>query len=82
MRGLLPQNLGAIDRLQAFAEARGIKLAQLAIAWLAGNPIVGSVIAGATSAEQVVQNAAAGVITLSAADRAEIEAIAPWPVQG
>jgi aryl-alcohol dehydrogenase-like predicted oxidoreductase len=40
-----------------------IKLAQLAIAWLAGNPIVGSVIAGATSAEQVVQNAAAAVPT-------------------
>ena len=81
-KGSLPQNLGAIDRLQAFAEARGIKLAQLAIAWLAGNPIVGSVIAGATSAEQVVQNAAAGGITLSAADRAEIEVSAPGPVQG
>jgi aryl-alcohol dehydrogenase-like predicted oxidoreductase len=36
-KGFLPQNLGAIDRLQAFAEARGIKLAQMAIAWLAGN---------------------------------------------
>jgi aryl-alcohol dehydrogenase-like predicted oxidoreductase len=81
-KGSLPQNLGAIDRLQAFAEARGIKLAQLALAWLAGNPIVGSVIAGATSAEQVVQNAMAGDIKLSAADRAEIEAIAPRPVQG
>jgi hypothetical protein len=39
---------------------RGIKLAQLAIAWLAGNPIVGSVIAGATSAEQVVQKRGGG----------------------
>jgi hypothetical protein len=29
-----------------------------------------------------VQNAAAGDIKLSATDRAEIEAIAPWPVQG
>jgi aryl-alcohol dehydrogenase-like predicted oxidoreductase len=78
-KGSLPQNLGVIDRLQAFAEARGIKLAQLALAWLAGNPIVGSVIAGATSAEQVVQNAVAGDIELSATDRAEIEAIAPGP---
>jgi len=40
------------------------------------------VIAGATSAEQVVQNAAAGDITLSAAERAEIEVSAPGPVQG
>ena len=82
IKGFLPKNLEAIDRLQAIADGRGIKLAQLAIAWLAGNPIVGSVIAGATSAEQVVQNAAAGGITLSAADRAEIEVIAPGPVQG
>lgn len=82
MKGAMPQNLGGIDRLQAFAEARGIKLAQLALAWLAGNPIVGSVIAGATSAEQVVQNAVAGDIKLSATDRAEIEAIAPGPSKG
>src|ERR1700688_3978031 len=34
MKGSLPQNLGAVDRLQAFAEARGMKLAQLALAWL------------------------------------------------
>jgi aryl-alcohol dehydrogenase-like predicted oxidoreductase len=82
MKASLPQNLGAIDRLQAIADGRGIKLAQLAIAWLAGNPIVGSVIAGATSAEQVVQNAAAGGITLSASERAEIEVSAPGPIQG
>jgi aryl-alcohol dehydrogenase-like predicted oxidoreductase len=82
MKGAMPQNLAAVDRLHAFADGRGIKLAQLALAWLAGNPIVGSVIAGATSAEQVTQNAAAGDIKLSAADRAEIEAIAPGPVQG
>jgi aryl-alcohol dehydrogenase-like predicted oxidoreductase len=37
-----------------------------------GSPVV---VGGATSAEQVVQNAAAGSITLSAADRAEIEPI-------
>jgi aryl-alcohol dehydrogenase-like predicted oxidoreductase len=80
MKGAMPQDLAAVERLQAFADARGIKLAQLALAWLAENPIVGSVIAGATSPEQVMQNAAAGDIKLSAADRAEIEAIAPGPV--
>jgi aryl-alcohol dehydrogenase-like predicted oxidoreductase len=78
-KGFLPKNPEAIDRLQAIADGRGIELAQLALAWLAGNPIVGSVIAGATSAEQVVQNAAAGDIKLGATDRAEIEAIAPGP---
>jgi aryl-alcohol dehydrogenase-like predicted oxidoreductase len=82
IKSFLPENLAAIDRLQAIADARGIKLVQLAVAWLAGNPIVGSVIAGATSAEQVAQNAAAGDIKLSAADRAEIEVSAPGPGDG
>ncbi len=44
-----------------------------------GSPVV---IGGATSAEQVVQNAVAGGITLSAADCAEIEVIAPGPSKG
>jgi hypothetical protein len=39
-----------------------------------GSPVV---VGGTTSAEQVVQNAAPGSITLSAADRAEIEVSAP-----
>ncbi len=42
-----------------------------------GSPVV---VGGATSAEQVVQNAAADSITLSTADRAEIEVSAPGPV--
>jgi aryl-alcohol dehydrogenase-like predicted oxidoreductase len=43
-----------------------------------GSPVVKG---GARSAEQVVQNAAACGIALSAADRAEIEVSAPGPVQ-
>jgi aryl-alcohol dehydrogenase-like predicted oxidoreductase len=42
-----------------------------------GSPVV---VGGATSAKQVVQNVAAGGITLSAADPAEIEVSAPGPV--
>jgi aryl-alcohol dehydrogenase-like predicted oxidoreductase len=79
IKSMLPRNVDAIDRLQAFADERGIKLAQLALAWLAANPIVGSVIAGATSAEQVAENAAAADITLTAAELAEIDTIAPGP---
>ena len=40
------------------------------------------VVGGAPSAEQVVQIAAAGGLTLSAADRAEIEVSAPGPSIG
>ena len=79
IKDYLPKNLDAVDRLHDFAEARGIPLAVLALAWLTGNPIVASVIAGATSPEQVAENARAGEIRLSAADRAEIDKIAPGP---
>ena len=71
--------LSAVQNLVPIAKEAGLTLAQLALAWLAGNPIVGSVIAGATSAEQVAQNAFAGDIKLSSADLAEIDACAPGP---
>jgi 1-deoxyxylulose-5-phosphate synthase len=48
-----------IEKLRAFADERGITLATLAIGWLAAAPGVGSVIAGATTPDQVVENAAA-----------------------
>ncbi|MGX7823697.1 aldo/keto reductase [Actinokineospora sp. 24-640] len=48
-----------IDRLRAFAGERGIAMTALAIGWLAAQPVVGSVIAGATTPEQVAANAAA-----------------------
>jgi aryl-alcohol dehydrogenase-like predicted oxidoreductase len=49
-----------IDELDAFARARGRTLLELAIGALASQPGVASVIAGATSPEQVRANAAAG----------------------
>jgi aryl-alcohol dehydrogenase-like predicted oxidoreductase len=48
-----------IERLAAFAEERGHTLLELAIGGLLARPSVGSVIAGATSPEQVKANAAA-----------------------
>ena len=44
-----------------------------AIAWLLPEPAAASVIAGATSAEQVAQNAAAVGKQLSALDRMELD---------
>jgi aryl-alcohol dehydrogenase-like predicted oxidoreductase len=49
-----------IERLEAFAAARGHSVLELAIAGLASRPGVASVIAGATTPEQVRANAAAG----------------------
>ena len=51
-----------VEALQSFARERGISMLQLAIGGLAALPTVGPVIAGATSADQVRQNAAAGSV--------------------
>jgi aryl-alcohol dehydrogenase-like predicted oxidoreductase len=51
--------LALAQALEAFASQRGHSLLELAISWLASQPVVASVIAGATSAEQVRSNAAA-----------------------
>jgi aryl-alcohol dehydrogenase-like predicted oxidoreductase len=50
-----------IEAIQAFAAERGLSMVQVAIGGLAAMPTVGSVIAGATSEEQVRQNVAAGL---------------------
>jgi len=53
-------NFDLIEALDAYAAERDISLLDVAIGGLAAMPTVGSVIAGATSAEQVKQNVAAG----------------------
>jgi aryl-alcohol dehydrogenase-like predicted oxidoreductase len=50
-----------IEGLERFAADRGLTLTQIAIGGLAALPTVGSVIAGATSVDQVKQNAAVGL---------------------
>jgi aryl-alcohol dehydrogenase-like predicted oxidoreductase len=69
-----------IEALDAFATARGHSLLDLAFAWLAAQPFVSSVIAGATKPEQVAQNAAAVDWVLTPAELEEIDRIAPGPV--
>jgi aryl-alcohol dehydrogenase-like predicted oxidoreductase len=48
-----------VEALRAFAQERDVSMATVAIGWLVAQPVVGSVIAGATTPEQVVANAAA-----------------------
>ena len=48
---------------------------ELAISWLVSNPLVATVIAGATRPEQVVANVAASGWTLTPEDRADVDAI-------
>jgi len=65
---LTEANLDLIEDLAAFAEQRGKELVDLAFAWLLAKPEVASVIAGATSAEQVQRNARAGTWELTPED--------------
>ena len=57
------------------AEAAGISLAQLALAFVTSRPFVTSNIIGATSLEQLAENIASADITLSDDTLAAINAI-------
>jgi aryl-alcohol dehydrogenase-like predicted oxidoreductase len=65
---LRPANFERLERWEAFASSRGHSLVELAVGWLLSHPEVGSVIAGASSAEQVRTNVAAGTWRLEAAE--------------
>ncbi|HEX6400298.1 MAG TPA: aldo/keto reductase [Actinomycetota bacterium] len=56
---LTDDRLRHVERLAAFAESRRHTMLELALSWLASQPEVATVIAGATSAEQVRANTAA-----------------------
>jgi aryl-alcohol dehydrogenase-like predicted oxidoreductase len=54
-------NFDLIEAIEKYAAERDLSMLQVAIGGLAAMPTVGSVIAGATSADQVVENASAGL---------------------
>ncbi len=64
-----------LEKLEAFAAGRDVTLLDVAIGGLAAQPAVSSVIAGATTPEQVRANVAAGAWQPSAADIAELDDI-------
>jgi len=68
-----------IEALSAFAEKRGLTLVELAIGALAAQPAVASVIAGATSPEQMRANARAADWQPTPDDLDELDEIAPGP---
>lgn len=74
-RYVTPRNEDMVEKLQAFAKARGHNMLELAFSWLAARPQVSSVIAGATRVEQVEENVKAIAWKLSAEEMAEIDKI-------
>jgi aryl-alcohol dehydrogenase-like predicted oxidoreductase len=62
-----------VDRLTAFADQRAHTLLELAMSWLECLPHMASVIAGATSPEQVRANVAAATWALTLDEMAEVD---------
>ncbi|MCK9495691.1 MAG: aldo/keto reductase [Dehalococcoidia bacterium] len=74
-RMLTDKNFDTVEALEEFATQRGHTLLELAFSWLATQPHVGSVIAGATRPEQVKANAAAAAWRLTPEEMAEVDQI-------
>jgi aryl-alcohol dehydrogenase-like predicted oxidoreductase len=70
---LTDETFDRLEKLEAFAAERDVSLLDVAIGGLAAQPAVASVIAGATSREQVRANVAAGLWQPSSADLATLD---------
>jgi len=74
-RFLSGRNVALAEKLRAFAEARGHTLLDLAFSWLLAQETVPSVIAGASTPDQLRANAEAVTWALTAENLAEIDRI-------
>jgi len=71
-RYMTPENYVKVEKLTAFAQQREHTLNDLAHAWLLTQPLISSVISGATSVEHVQANAAAGEWQLTEGETIEV----------
>ena len=74
-RYMTDANWKIVEELESFCEKRGHSLLELAFSWLASRPEVTSVIAGATSPEQIEQNVKAADWQLTPEEIAEVDRI-------
>lgn len=74
-RYMTSDSYAKLDQLKVFAEERDHTINELAHAWLLAQPMVSSVISGATKVEHVQANAAAGEWELSSDDVAALNEI-------
>jgi aryl-alcohol dehydrogenase-like predicted oxidoreductase len=75
------EKLDTVEALIEWGAERGISLLEIAIGGLAAQPGCASVIAGATSAEQIIANAAAGEWEPAQEELAELDKISPPPAR-
>jgi aryl-alcohol dehydrogenase-like predicted oxidoreductase len=70
-----------IDVMKAIAEARGVSVARIALAWLLHQPVVSSVIVGAKRVEQLTDNIAATEVELTAEELAKLNEASKLPAE-
>ena len=75
-QGLTEAKLEMVERLAAWAEARGHTVAELAIAWLLAHPEVSTVIVGARAPDQLDRNVIAVGWHLTPDEVAEVQLLA------
>ncbi|HVY20915.1 MAG TPA: aldo/keto reductase [Bauldia sp.] len=70
-----------IDAMRPIAEAHGVSIARIALAWLLHQPVVTTVIIGAKTAEQLDDNIAATKVTLTAEELATLNKVSALPAE-
>ena len=78
-RALSDRNFSRTEKLEAWAQAHDHTLGELAIAWLLGQPMLSSVISGATKPDQVADNARAVEWHLAPQELEEVRGILTAP---
>lgn len=78
-RFLKQERFDVVEKLDAFAQAQGHTLLELALSWLVSKPEVVCVIAGATKPEQIDANIAAAQWKLSEDEFAQVDALTRTP---
>jgi len=70
---------GCIDAMRPMAQARGVSVAQIALAWLLQRPQVTSVIVGARRPDQLADNLAATQVALNADELRTLDEVSRLP---
>lgn len=70
-----------IEAMRVIAQAHGVSVAQIALAWLLHQPQVTSVIVGAKRPEQLEDNLAASGVSLSAEEMQALDAVSALPAE-
>ena len=70
-----------IDVMRPIADAHGVSVAQIALAWLLHRPQVTSVIVGAKRPDQLADNLAATAVTLSDDELRALDAVSALPAE-